>query len=66
MQRSRFKQTSSLEERLAEEAKQLREQAMMLPPGPVRDAVERRARQADAAARVNEWLMSPGLQPPHG
>jgi hypothetical protein len=66
MQRRRFKQTSSLEERLAEEAKQLREQAMMFPPGPVRDAVERRARQADAAVRVNEWLMSPGQQPPHG
>jgi cell division protein FtsB len=64
MQRRRFKQTSSLEESLAEQAKQLREQARMLPPGPVRDAVEKRARQADTAVRVNAWLMSPGLQPP--
>jgi hypothetical protein len=64
MQWRRFKQTSSLEERHAEQAKQLREQARMLPPGPVRDAVEKRARQADTAARVNEWLISPGLQPP--
>jgi hypothetical protein len=61
MQRRRFKRTSSLEEGLAEQAKQLREQAKMLPPGPVRDAVEQRARQAETAVQVNEWLTSPGL-----
>ena len=26
----------------------------------------RRARQAETASRVNEWVSSPGLQPPKG
>jgi hypothetical protein len=34
MQRRRFKQIQSLEERLSEEAKRLREEANSLPPGP--------------------------------
>lgn len=42
MQRRRFKQTISLEERLAEEARRLREAAELLPHGPVRDAGLRR------------------------
>ncbi|WP_371817799.1 hypothetical protein [Bradyrhizobium sp. CCBAU 53421] len=36
--RRRFKQTQSLEERLADEAMRLRAQADLLPPGPVREA----------------------------
>lgn len=64
MKRRRFKQTLSLEERLAEEAKRLREQAELLPPGTLRDAVERKARQAETGSHVSEWLRSPGLQPP--
>nr|WP_082649980.1 hypothetical protein [Bradyrhizobium lablabi] len=63
-QRRRFKQTQSLEERLADEAKRLREQAELLPPGPLRDAVERKARQAETDSHVSEWLRSPGLQSP--
>ena len=35
-----------------------------LPPGPLRDARIRKARQAVTASRVNEWLSSPGLQAP--
>jgi hypothetical protein len=63
-QRRRFKQTESLEERLAEEAKQLREQAQLLPPGPLRENVLRKARQAETGSRMSEWLRSPGLQKP--
>ena len=37
MQRRRCSQTQSLEARLAEEAKRLREAAKLLPPGPERD-----------------------------
>jgi hypothetical protein len=33
MKRRRFKQTQSLQERLAEEAKRLQEKAQLLPPG---------------------------------
>ncbi|WP_334395111.1 hypothetical protein [Bradyrhizobium sp. AZCC 2289] len=64
MLRRRFKQTKSLEERLSEEAKRLREKAKSLPPGAVREGLLRKARQAETASRINEWLSSPGLQPP--
>jgi hypothetical protein len=64
MQRRRFKQTQSLEERLANEARRLREEARLLPPGALREAVLRKARQAETASRMSDWLRSPGLQPP--
>ena len=64
MLRRRFKQTQSLEERLSEEAKQLREQAKLLPPGAARDATLRKAGQAETGSRISEWLQSPGLRPP--
>jgi hypothetical protein len=64
MQRRRFKQTTSLEERLAEEARRLREEAELLPHGPVRDAALRRARQAETGSHITEWLRSSGLNPP--
>ena len=62
--RRRFKQTISLEERLAEEARRLREEAESLPHGPVRDEALRRARQAETGSHMSEWLKSPGLRPP--
>jgi hypothetical protein len=64
MLRRRFKQTRSLEERLSEEAKRLRAEAKLLPPGAARDEMIRRARQAEMASHLNEWLTSPGLRPP--
>jgi hypothetical protein len=64
MPRRRFKQTQSLEERLAEEAKRLREEAKLLPPGAVREALLRRARQAETSLHMSAWLQSPELQPP--
>ena len=64
LQRRRFKQTTSLKERLTSEAKLCREEAELLAPGPRRDELLRRARQADAATHLEEWLRSPGLQPP--
>jgi hypothetical protein len=64
MQRLRSKQTVSLEERLAEEAKRLRAEAKLLPPGAARDALIRRARQAEIGSQMSEWLRSPGLRPP--
>jgi hypothetical protein len=62
--RRRFKQTQSLEERLAEEAKRLREEAKLLPPGAERDRIIRKARQAETGSHLTEWLTSPGLRPP--
>jgi hypothetical protein len=63
MQRRRFKQNESLEERLAEEAKRLRAEAKLLPPGATRDELIRRARQAETGSHMSEWLRSPSLQP---
>jgi hypothetical protein len=72
MLRRRFKQSlekrlselNSLEERLSEEAKRLREEAKLLPPGAKRDELIRKARQADTGSHMSEWLHSPGLRPP--
>lgn len=61
---SPFKQLETLEERLADEARRLREEARLLPPGAVRDATIRAARQAETGSHMSEWLRSPGLQPP--
>jgi hypothetical protein len=49
---------------LLEETRTLREQARLLPFGPVRDAALKKARQAEAMAHMENWLKSPALQPP--
>ena len=62
--RRRFKHSVSLKDRLTKEAEACREQAKLLPPGALREALLRKARQAETAAHVDVWLRSPGLQPP--
>ncbi len=62
--RRRFKQTKTLKDRLLEEAQNIREQAELLPYGPVREAAVKKARQAETAAHMDDWLNSPGLRPP--
>ena len=64
MQRRRFKNILTFPERLDQEAKRLRTEAEKLPPGCERDELLRKARQAETAFHVNEWLTSPGLRPP--
>jgi hypothetical protein len=56
--RSRFKQTTSLKERLAEEATRLRKQAQDTPPGFERELLVRKARRSEAASQMIEWLTS--------
>jgi hypothetical protein len=63
-QRRRLKQLKSLEERLAEDAKRLREEAKLLSPGALRKQILRKARQAETGSYMNEWLRSSELQPP--
>jgi hypothetical protein len=63
MRRS-FIQTSTLEQRLREEAERLRKQAQGTPPGAERDCLLRRAHQAETASHVTDWLTSKELQPP--
>jgi hypothetical protein len=52
------------EERLAEEKARLVQKATGLKPGPEKDNLRNKIRQIDIAAHINEWLDSPGLQPP--
>lgn len=56
--RRRFKQVEPLEQRLAKEARQLRDQARLLPPGLAREQALRKARQAETAAHMSVWLRS--------
>ena len=64
MQRRRFKQTVPLEKRLRVQAEADREKAKSLPPCREREDLLLRARRADTASHLTEWLNSPGLQPP--
>jgi hypothetical protein len=65
MKRRRFDQTTPSDEHLEEQAMRLREEAQGTPPGVEREKLIRQARKAEAAARIQEWLSSPGsLQPP--
>ena len=64
MQRRRFKQTAPLDQRLTQEADRLRKEAQGKPPGIERERLIRRARQAETAAHIQEWLTSPGLRTP--
>jgi hypothetical protein len=64
LKRRHSHQIQTLEERLADEAKQLREEAKTLPPGSKREALLRKARQDETASHLTEWLTSPGLRPP--
>jgi hypothetical protein len=64
MQRRSFKQSVPLNQRLTEEAERLRKEAQGAPPGIDREELLRRARQADTASHMNEWLSSPGLHSP--
>jgi hypothetical protein len=64
MERLRFKQSTSLDQRLAERAEHLRIEARGTRPGALRDRLLRLARQAETGAQINEWLSSPGLRAP--
>jgi len=64
MSKRRRVKSQSLKERLASFAKAVREKAATLPPGIERDDLLRRARRADTASHLDEWVRSPGLQPP--
>jgi hypothetical protein len=62
MKRHRFKQDKAVGERLINEARLARERAHQLPPGAQREDLLRKAREADVAADIDEWLNSPRLK----
>ena len=61
----RVKHIETFEERLAREAIKFKEVADKQPIGSMaRELLLRRAPQAETASHINQWLSSPGLQPP--
>jgi hypothetical protein len=63
--RRRFKQSESLQDRLAAFAADLQDKAAKAAPGPERDDLLKRARQAEVAVHLDDWARSRGLQPPN-
>jgi len=59
--RNRRKNTLAFDERLQQAAIQARDAAQKLPLGKQRDELLKKARQAEAAAHLNELLSSRGL-----
>jgi hypothetical protein len=64
IRRNRRKQTISFDQRLRHAATSAREAACQLPAGQEREALMRKAGQAETAANINEWLSSPTLRSP--
>ena len=63
VRRNRRKQIVSFDERLRIAAKEARQAAQTMPQGAAREDLLKKAREAEAARRINEWLMSRGLRP---
>jgi hypothetical protein len=61
--RRRFKQTTTLYDRLAHEAARLREEAGRMPLGSARERLIRRARHHETAINIDKWL-APELRQP--
>lgn len=64
LKRRHLQPTNSLKERLAAFAHDVRRKAAQLPPGPEKDQMLRKARQADTAAHLDDWANSSGLRSP--
>ncbi len=62
--RNRQKHAIPFDQRLQKAAEEARAAAGKLPQSLEREALIERARQAETAARINEWLTSPGSQSP--
>lgn len=62
--RRKVKQVRSVEERMADQAAELKSLAALAPPGPERDDLLERARTAEFGAHFRGWLRLTGSQPP--
>jgi hypothetical protein len=54
----------TFEQNIAAEKARLEAQVAKLKSGPQRDGLLKKIRQLETASDINEWLTSPGLQPP--
>jgi hypothetical protein len=62
--RRRIEHAVSLKDRLNLFAKEAREKAAKLPPSAEKHDLLKKARCADLALHLENWVNSPGLQPP--
>ena len=63
MQRRRSRD-HTFEQNIAVQKAKAEAELAKLEPGPQKDALLNRIRQLETASRINDWLSSPGLQPP--
>ena len=54
----------TIEQKWLEQSEAAKKEAQNLPYGREREALVRKARQLETASQINQWLSSPGLQPP--
>ena len=54
----------TLEQKWHQQSEAAKSAAEKLPQGKEREDLLRKARQLETASHINEWLSSPGLQPP--
>ena len=54
----------TIEQKWHQQSEAAKNEAEKLPHGKERDALVRKARQLRTASQINDWLSSPGLQPP--
>lgn len=64
MRARHIEETTSLRDRLVAFAKDARYKASLLRPGAEQDALLKKARQADTALRISNWVNSAELRPP--
>lgn len=57
-------QPHTFEDRIAAEKVRCEEQLVNIRHGPERDALLKKIKQLDTASHINDWLRSPGLNPP--
>ena len=62
--RRRFKQTKYLQQRPPESASYARREAEIIPAGPRKQQMAKKARVAETTGGIEEWISSPGLAPP--
>jgi hypothetical protein len=59
-----MRSTISIEQKGHPQSEAAKSAAEKLPQGKERERLLRKASQLEAASHINEWLSSPGLQPP--
>jgi hypothetical protein len=63
LRQPRIRHEKTFKERLTERSQRFRDEAEKIPHGTARELLLKRARQAEAASHMSEWLSS-GLQSP--